>query len=184
MNYDKLLYNSFIKNSILSGYDGYLVDGMLSKGFDSEALERMYKKNFGYYLHLHGSPLFVNKNGKVKKLSRDDLTIEGNEVGEHLVLTHVKHKPSVIAASDVLSTYWNYLHFTLREAQEIILFGYAGLDDHLNKVIRPYLNTKALTVVEWSGAGGKEEREKFWLDKLGKTRSIKHLDNITDFTQW
>lgn len=184
LNYDKLLYSSFINNDVFNGYSGYLVDGMISDGFSSETLERLYGNRFGYYLHLHGSPLFINKNGAVKKLSRDNLTIERDEASEHIVLTHVKHKPSVIAASHVLSTYWDYLQFALSEAEEIILFGYSGLDDHLNKVIRPYLNSKTLKVVEWSGTGEQGRREEYWSDKLGQAVSVNRLDNITDFTKW
>tara|TARA_B110000003_G_scaffold166013_1_gene165993 strand:+ start:774 stop:1733 length:960 start_codon:yes stop_codon:yes gene_type:complete len=184
LNYDKLLYSSFIKNDVLNGYSGDLVDGMISDGFLPENLERQYEKGFGYYLHLHGSPLFVNRNGIVIKLSRDKLTLEMNEASEHIVLTHVKHKPSVIAASHVLSTYWDYLQFALSEAEEIILFGYSGLDDHLNKVIRPYLTAENLKVVEWNGAGEQGKREKYWLEKLGKKVSVNRLDNITNFTEW
>jgi hypothetical protein len=184
LNYDKLLYSSFINNNVFDGYSGYLVDGMITGGFSFESLERLYGNSFGYYLHLHGSPLFLNKNGTVKKLSRDDLTIEINEASEHIVLTHVKHKPSVIAASHVLSTYWDYLKFALSEAEEIILFGYSGLDEHLNKVIRLYLNSKPLKVVEWSGAGEQVDRVEYWSDKFGQTVSVTRLDNITDFTKW
>lgn len=184
LNYDKLLYNSFIDNDIFSGYSGYLVDGMLDRGFSADALERKYGNSFGYYLHLHGSPLFVSRNQEVVKLSRQQLSVDRNEASEHIVLTHVKHKPSVIAASNALSTYWDYLQFTLSEAEEIILFGYSGLDNHLNSLLRPYLNSKPLRVVEWSGADGQVERETYWRTTLGQSVGVVRLDNITDFTQW
>lgn len=184
LNYDKLLYNSFIDNGIVGGYDRSLVDGMRDGGFSSEALERKYDRNYGFYLHLHGSPLFINKNGHVIKLSRDMLTEETNEPSEHIVLTHVKHKPSVIAASQVLSTYWDYLQFALSESEEIIFFGYSGFDDHLNVLLRPYLVSKQLRVVEWSGSGEQQEREQYWLGKLGHRVIVERLDNITDFINW
>lgn len=184
LNYDKLLYNSFIDNNIFNGYSGCLVDGMLDRGFSADALERKYGNSFGYYLHLHGSPLFVNRNQEVMKLSRQQLSVDRNEASEHIVLTHVKHKPSVIAASNALSTYWDYLKFTLSEAKEIILFGYSGLDNHLNLILRPYLNSKPLRVVEWSGAGEQVERETYWRATLGQSVSVVRLDNITAFTQW
>jgi len=167
LNYDKLLYNSFIDNDVFDGYRGYLVDGMLAQGFSSDALERRYGNVFGYYLHLHGSPLFVNQGADVVKLARHQLTLDRDEASEHIVLTHIKRKPSVIAASRVLSAYWDYLGFALSESDEIILFGYSGLDTHLNVLLRPYLGHKPLRVIEWSGAGTQGEREQFWRSALG-----------------
>lgn len=184
LNYDKLLYESFLRNNIFSGYEGYLVDGMLNQGFSSEALERKYGKSFGLYLHLHGSPLFVNKDNKTVKLPRWELTADVDEASEHIVLTHVKHKPSVISASHLLSTYWEYLHFALLEAEEIILFGYSGLDEHLNIILRPYFSSKKWCVVEWSGAGEKSRRKAYWSTTFGHKATVVSLDNITDFTQW
>ncbi|MGL5289690.1 MAG: hypothetical protein ACRC9N_09470 [Aeromonas sp.] len=184
LNYDKLLYNSFIENDVLNGYNGSLVDGMLDQGFKPDALERKYGKKFGYYLHLHGSPLFINSNKYVKKLSRQQLTVDWDEPSKHIVLTHIERKPSVIAASNVLSTYWDYLLFALFESTQIILFGYSGLDEHLNLLLRPYLTSKTLSVVEWSGAGEQSTREKFWKKRLGSDVSVTRLDNITEFTDW
>lgn len=184
LNYDKLLYNSFIDNEIFNGYDGCLVDGMLGNGFSSAALERKYDKRFGYYLHLHGSPLFVNRGDDVFKLARAHLTVDRDEPSEHVVLTHIRRKPSVIAASNVLSTYWDYLQFALSESEEIILFGYSGLDTHLNMLIRPYLTSKPLRVVEWSGADEQHERERYWRNLMGQAVVVTRLANITEFTNW
>lgn len=184
LNYDKLLYNSFIDNDIFGGYDGFLVDGMLGHGFYPTALERKYGRTFGYYLHLHGSPLFINRDERILKLSRSQLSVERDESSEHIVLTHIKRKPSVIAASEVLSTYWDYLQFALFEAEEIILFGYSGQDTHLNALMRPYLTTKPLRVIEWSGAGEQNVRENHWQTLLGHKVDVIRLNNITDFIDW
>lgn len=184
LNYDKLLYSAFIDNDIFNGYDGYLIDGMLKQGFSADALERRYKRDFGYYMHLHGSPLFINGSGTTKKLSIDDLSIDDERIGRHIVLTHVKHKASVIGASPVLSVYWDCLGFSLSEAEEVILFGYSGLDIHLNKIIKPYLKAKKVRVVEWSEAGSKTDREKYWEAELGKKPELVQLENITEFVQW
>ncbi|MGY8626379.1 hypothetical protein [Chromobacterium subtsugae] len=186
LNYDKLLYNSFLDNDVFGSYDrAYLVDGMVAGGFSADTLERRYRSSYGYYLHLHGSPLFVNRGGLVRKLSRDELTLNINEASEHIVLTHVRHKPSVIAASAVLSTYWDYLRFALSEAVEVILFGYSGLDDHLNILLRPYLKAKTLRVVEWDGAGSQGEREIYWRHIFKDCDAeIIRLADITDFSQW
>lgn len=184
LNYDKLLYNAFLDNAILDGYNGYLIDGMLSTGFDSNHLVRRFSNDFGYYLHLHGSPLFINENGRIHKLSRDQLTLGDDRVGQHVVLTHVKHKPSVIAASEALSAYWDYLKFSMFEAEEIILFGYSGLDTHLNHLMKPYLENKNIRVVEWSEAGEERERATFWRSKLGESTTLIKLDNVLNFSEW
>lgn len=180
-----LLYNSFIDHDVFGPYNNtYLVDGMIGAGFSADALERKFGRNFGYYLHLHGSPLFVNRDEQVVKLSRNDLTLNVSEASEHIVLTHVKHKPSVIAASHVLSTYWDYLRFALSEVEEVILFGYSGLDTHLNILLRPYLKTIRLRVVEWSGAGDPESRRLYWQRTLGNVYELNRPDSITGFDQW
>jgi hypothetical protein len=185
LNYDRLIYDKFIENDVLDGFNGKLVDGMLRRGFSAEALERKYDHDFGYYLHLHGSPLFKNNGNSIVKIPRRLLTLNLDEATEHIVLTHVNHKPAVIAASHALSTYWDYLQFAISESEEIILFGYSGLDVHLNKLIKPYLQTKALKIVEWSGAGAAHLRRRFWIKKFGHNiDELIRLDNITTFTQW
>lgn len=185
LNYDKLLYNAFIDNDIFNGYSGYLVDGMtVNQGFDEDNLERLYGRDFGYYLHLHGSPLFINKDGRIKKLSRDQLDIDTDRIGRHIVLTHVKHKPKVIAASEALSAYWNYLRFSISEVAEVILIGYSGLDVHLNSLLRPYLKNIRVRVIEWEGAGEQRDRRKYWKNELGKPVDLIRLRDITEFRDW
>jgi len=188
LNYDKLLYSLFIKNDVFKGYNGVLIDGITNKGFKAENMERKYEKTFGYYLHLHGSPLFIDSDSDsgstINKLARKDLTLKSKKVGEHIVLTHVKHKPEVIASSYILRTYWNYLRFSLSEVEEVILFGYSGEDNHLNELIRPYLSNKTVRIVEWSDAGKKENREEYWKEKLGSDFTLVQLENITEFTDW
>ncbi|MFA0923619.1 hypothetical protein [Xanthomonas fragariae] len=113
LNYDNLLYQRMIEKGVLDGYSGALVDGMLSCGFAPDNLERKYGRNFGYYMHLHGPPLFVDQDGAVKKLPQGKLGGDGDVVGSHIVLTHVKHKPTVIAASALLQSYWEHLERAL-----------------------------------------------------------------------
>ncbi|VEA69516.1 Uncharacterised protein [Serratia rubidaea] len=184
LNYDRLLYNSFIDNGIVNGYNGSLIYGMLNRGFSADALERKFDNDFGYYLHLHGSPLFIESEGSILKLPRDQLDLDRDIPSKHIVLTHVKHKPSVIAASHALSTYWDYLQFALSEAEEIILFGYSGFDEHLNILLKPYLKNIPLRVVEWSGAGEQDEREAYWERCLGRAIVVERLENISDFVAW
>jgi hypothetical protein len=67
LNYDNLLYDSFKEADVLSGYNGALIDGFHRNGFSKENLDRQNVQRLGWYLHLHGSPLFVSN----RKLMRD-----------------------------------------------------------------------------------------------------------------
>jgi hypothetical protein len=102
LNYDSLLYGPLIDRGILSGYSGALVDGFYSSGFKGEHLTRKFGKTFGYYMHLHGSPLFVERDDNIIKLSRFESIEPSDLLGNHIVLTHVKHKPSIIDSSELL----------------------------------------------------------------------------------
>jgi len=185
LNYDRLLYGAFIDNHILTGYDGALVDGIYAAGFSDSNLQRLFGRSFGYYLHLHGSPLFYDDNGVVKKMLRSDLSMYTPNESEHIVLTHVLHKRSVIASSSILMTYWNYLRFSLSEAESIIVFGYSGGDIHLNEIIALHGKDKNITVVEWDGAGEPGVRSGYWseLFKSGNVHLVQ-MPNILDFRAW
>ncbi|EGH22120.1 MULTISPECIES: SIR2 family protein [Pseudomonas syringae group] len=187
LNYDKLLYGAFLDAGLMAGYfHTTLVDGMVANGFSSDALTRLYNNDFGYYLHLHGSPLFFDHHGLARKRDRHQLNPFSPEGSDHIVLTHVRHKRSVIGASTVLSTYWNYLGLSLNESQEIIVFGYSGDDDHLNDVIAAYAQSRHIVIVEWSGVNQTEaQRLAFWSQKF-KTGNFHlwRLPNVLTFTQW
>lgn len=184
LNYDRLLYEAMINSSVLDGFN-YLVDGMWDAGFKKENLERLHSNDFGYYLHLHGSPLFYNTPGFIRKKRRQDLDINGDLIGRHLVLTHVKHKTSAINSSPVLSAYWDYLDEALMESGEIIIFGCGGEDEHLNQKLKLYsIHGRFVRIVEWSGTGEFEERKRFWKEQLGENITLVQLDNILDFTDW
>ncbi|NNA22469.1 hypothetical protein HBN70_17145 [Pseudomonas lundensis] len=185
LNYDRLLYGIFIDRGILSGYDGALVDGIYAAGFTDSNLLRKFGRSFGYYLHLHGSPLFYDDNRVVKKMLRSDLSMYNVNESEHIVLTHVRHKRSVIAASPLLLTYWSYLRFSLREADSIIVFGYSGCDTHLNEIITMHGHNKNITVVEWDGAGSQGSRSIYWSSLFGGCNvNLIQMSNILDFRAW
>lgn len=186
LNYDRLLYGAMIDNGLLDGYGGNLIDGMIGSGFEYDNLERKYGRDFGYYLHLHGSPLFVNHNGIPKKKRRQELSLDSDFTGRHIVLTHVKHKPSVISSSSVLTAYWDYLDFALGESEEVVVIGCSGEDEHLNQKLKRYckMPTRKTRVVEWSGARSKVESLKLWRDKLGSCIELVQMDNILDFDDW
>ena len=122
LNYDNLLYDSFTNSGVLSGFDGTLIDGFLKAGFAKGNLDRKNTNMLGWYLHLHGSPLFVGN----RKLMRDQRGFVEPDERSHIVLTHVEHKPLVIASSPILSEYWSRLPKALKEADKVIIFGYSA----------------------------------------------------------
>lgn len=182
LNYDNLLYDGFKSKNVLDGYNGPLIDGFWeSNGFDEEHLDRHNISRHGWYMHLHGSPLFIG-NKKIMGVARDFLDPEDES---HIVLTHVEHKPLIIGSSNILSSYWRRLEKAFEESDKIILFGYSGLDVHLNERIKLRKDDKALLIVEWSGAGGGEDRRSYWKRKVGFTRfKLIQLENILEFIGW
>jgi len=186
LNYDKLLYSPFIGMNVVTGdyRSTKLVDGMIHSGFGSDSLERRYSNDFGYYLHLHGSPLFYSNNGYYRKKSLGNLSSRDSFASNHIVLTHFSRKPSVIASSGILSTYWSYLPLVLNEAEEVIIFGYSGLDKHLNRLLNINGRNKDIRVVEWIGSGERSERENFWEKELGRKVELVSMDNILEFDEW
>lgn len=183
LNYDNLLYQPMIEAYVLNGYSGALVDGLVSTGFSSENLERKYDRTFGYYLHLHGSPLFVERDGAIIKLRQGELDEEDEVVGSHIVLTHVKHKETIISASRLLSSYWEYLSFALSESEAVVLVGYSGSDNHLNALLRSRAPAK-IRVVEWTGEEEARDRDQFWTELLGRPVELTRLESILSFTDW
>ncbi len=182
LNYDNLLYDGFKSTKVLDGYRGPLIDGFwATDGFDEEHLDRHNVKRHGWYMHLHGSPLFIG-NHKVMGAGRDFLDPEDES---HIVLTHVEHKPLIIGSSHILSSYWRRLEKAFEESDQIILFGYSGLDEHLNERIKLRKEEKELLIVEWSGAGNEDDRRRCWKERLGFSRfELVQLDNILEFTAW
>lgn len=184
LNYDRLLYKAFVDEGICNGFD-YLVDGFWNSGFDSSNLVRLYDKDFGYYMHLHGCPLFEDKGGLTYKEKLYNFQIAKKNPSKHIVLTHIKHKPSVITASEILSVYWSYLILSLSEVNEIILFGYSGYDTHLNQILKVHANSKSKKIVEWDGDGQTvKQRQQFWDGALGANVNLQRMPDITQFTAW
>ena len=186
LNYDKLLYNAFIERDVVTDNYGTtkLVDGMIGRGLSDDSLERKYGNDFGYYLHLHGSPLFYSRGDYYGKYSRGWIEAGNNIPSKHIVLTHFSKKMAVIMASEILFTYWSLLPFATKEAREIILFGYSGLDKHLNRFLKLNAQDKSIRVVEWEGAGDEPTRKHFWKDEFGQEVGLVRLDNVLTFDAW
>lgn len=184
LNYDNLLYQPLIEREVLKGYSGALVDGFYSTGFDPDNLERKYGRTFGYYLHLHGSPLFIDREDITYKLQQCDLADQDTgTLSSHIVLTHFKHKPTVISASALLASYWQKLLEAISESSEVILFGYSGEDDHLNVLLRAAADTR-IRIVEWVGASDDSDRVRYWSELLSQEIELVRLQSILDFRDW
>ena len=202
LNYDNLLYQPLIDKEILKGWDGHLVDGFYrNKGFsNSHLVRRTHNKDMGWYLHLHGSPLFCDTDyGIIKKITQYELP-ESFEISplarRHVVLAHSQDKPQIIGESPILKTYWRYFSKALAQSTYIYIFGYGGGDNHLNKEIalwaeqRLELN-KSITIkiVERKTSTDIDIRKNYWSKKFSTEEfqvpvtniKMQRLSNILDF---
>lgn len=181
LNYDTILYRHFIKTKIVDGFKGSLADGIADNGFQEGFLYPRFDNNYGCYLHLHGSPLFyTDKDGKIKKNAHDNgafapVEDDGNE-RHHIILCHPEQKYELIQHSSLLSIYFNFFKTALEEAENIIIIGYGGMDEHINDAIRNSMKNKSkkIYIVERSDPDiSDNEKKKFWVSALkpeGKNR--------------
>jgi len=181
LNYDNLLYDGLRSQGILDGYNGSLLDGFHRNGFNNENMDRFSAARHGWYLHLHGSPLFIGNSkvmGEARRLFEPDES-------SHIVLTHVKHKPVIIEGSAILSSYWDRFHAALAESDSIIVVGYSGEDTHLNQSIADRAGDRRIKVVEWQANHDPQARKRYWTSIL-KSDSVQiiGLPNILHYTGW
>ncbi len=167
-NYDNLLYQHFIDSNVFTNYK--LRDGFRGQNltFSEENLV-IYTNRFGqtgYYLHLHGSPLFYDDNGTPKKYLQGGLLDSfktQTPQRRHVVLTHAKRKADVISSSALLSSYWQHLSFALQHSSKVVLFGCGGQDQHLNHFLQHWLRTNESTgklyVIERQECGDQQRRD-------------------------
>lgn len=192
LNYDDLLYDCFTDTAVFKNY--HLRDGFFQKGFDFERAQKLYDKNRkeGWFLHLHGSPLFVNIGENLKKKKRSEFAnIVGTE-SRHLVLTNVEFKQSTINGSEILSAYWKKLREIICDVEEIILFGYGGADTHLNDLIfrASRIHNVSIHVVEKCLGKSPQERLKYWQKALNfpvnetEYVEVQLMDDILEFKNW
>lgn len=188
LNYDELLYRSFLGSKLFDGYS-CMFDGFVPT-FSPDRLERYNPVRQCYYLHLHGSPLYyLDTQGELRKSALRELPQIAGHSSTHLVLTHTDYKPAIINSSQILRTYWQKLYEALQEAEGIVLFGYSGADVHLNNAITVHGKEKQIEIVErnkpeYTTEEGKSARFKFWEDKLGKSPLCYWHNNILDHRNW
>ncbi len=188
LNYDELLYRSFIGTELFNGFQ-CMLDGFVG-AFSTDNLSRFRPSQQSYYLHLHGSPLYYSSvHGTLHKSGLKALPELHGYSSTHLVLTDVKYKRSVIGASEILRTYWEVLERAMSESQGVILVGYGGDDTHLNELIRKHFTDKQIEVVErahdkYSIEPTRSQRFDFWRLRLGKAPSIFWHENILNHQNW
>jgi hypothetical protein len=193
LNYDTLLYQPFNEArtvggraiQLCSGFNGVLLDGYTrGLGFSEQNLERQRPNDQAFYMHLHGSPLFIdNDDGLAHKLSRPQLQEQGGEARSHIVLTNGTMKSRVIQGSKVLQMYWDHLPQAIEDSDALVVFGYSGADSHLNKLIRKNVEKRAIRVIERTHAPD-INREQYWQNLLGPTTQVLSFENILEFTEW
>jgi len=166
LNYDKLLYKPLVEKKILKGYSGYLVDGVYDSGFSPENLIPT-KNHFGWYLHLHGSPVFKTENGEIHKCNINSLpqvAIDQHTAHDHLVLGSSSSKPDMISRSSLLEAYFSFFINALSESTRLYLVGYSGLDNHVNLEIKKWATPeKKIFVIEWQES---KTTSDFWKKNL------------------
>lgn len=178
LNYDKLLYAPFVLNNILDRYDeGYLIDGIYNTtgNFDYTNFDRKYGNTFGYYLHLHGSPVIYTDGEKIKKSNiKCELPNQSqylDSTHNQIVLSHTKLKPEIILNSKLLEVYYVMFNIALNESNKIIVIGYSGSDIHINLAIQDWGRSKVLNnakdcfikVVCYNNDGLSDD---FWKEKI------------------
>ena len=201
LNYDNLLYQPLIESGVLSGYSGHLIDGFNGAKFNSDFLVRKehQRNKLGWYLHLHGTPLFYEDRKNVRKLNQRNLADSFTEKPlkrRHVVLRHANDKPEIIDASKILKTYWRFLSKALRQSSWVYIVGYGGADEHLNREVATWAEQcfvlgKDFTVkvVERKTEASDKTRKEYWSSKLSidefifpvKNIEIERLDNILSF---
>lgn len=205
LNYDDLIYEKVVNGVEIDGavwvpqakqpgqnYP-YVRDGFLSGHFCQDSFD--FQGDCGFYLHLHGTPLFATKGGQHVKLQRCDISFKEDTRRLHIILANPKDKRELISQSEILNNLWDkQLPRCILEAEEIIIFGYSGLDDHLNERLAEAKDTKKW-VIEWSQSqhslpdspvleGANLTPTEFWAKKLGKNVEVRRLDNILEFDAW
>ncbi len=206
LNYDTLFYSAFNEEQDIEGskyqlckpkfWQTSLSDGYRTTGFNEDHFKPPSDNDFGYYLHLHGSPLFVDNGEKqAAKLMRHQLADHQPRSAQHIILSDGKLKLLLIQRSEILTLYWKMLGKALEEAEEIILFGYGGADLHLNEMVKRKAGDKAKFVIEWKGtqhwSEGNEVLEPqeidpkaAWKERLGAKTTVIQADDILEFSHW
>ncbi len=186
LNYDDLLYECFTETDVFRHH--MLRDGFFGE-FNIESHRQFHDAGKeGWFLHLHGSPLFVNQNGVPRKIVRSQLSDYVGNNSVHLVLTNAKSKPSVISNSQILSEYWTELAKILEKPTHVTLFGYGGGDLHLNKLLAQTSTDTNIRVICREGSKTPDQAVAFWRDTLSPKANeqieVHQVKSLIGFNDW
>lgn len=84
----------------------------------------------------------------------------------------------------LLSAYWERLGDALRESDRIVVFGYSGLDVHVNRAVARRCRSKEppqVVVVEWEGAGDEAKRTAHWRSCFRSAVELHQLGDVLGF---
>ena len=71
------------------------------------------------------------------------------------------------------------------ESEVLIIFGYSGLDTHLNEIIKKNSSNKKIRVVEWIGEDSNSDRLMYWSQLFNSSNLIlTQCENILGFKNW
>ncbi len=185
LNYDDLLYEAFTGTDVFQKF--YLRDGFFREGrFKFALAERRYNaEKEGWFLHLHGSPLFIDQGGEPRKITRGHLRDNRGTESTHLVLTSIKFKRTIIQSSEILKNYWKKFRQIIPTSNNIVLVGYGGRDTHLNDALALRAPEGSIRIVEHLNDATEDERTEFWKEALQREDfTITRLENIQVFRAW
>jgi len=177
LNYDNLIYGKFRESDILKKK---LTDGFYTNTVGFQPM--VFNSRPGYYLHLHGSPLFytdlesnICEQNIINKGSNRN---EKNHLREHIILCKTSLKPKLISNSFLLDSYWYFFTKALRQSKKLVLFGYSGNDLHVNKVIEKAKHLQ-IVIVEYNAKSKTiEDRRVFWARQLKKPMNYFNEQNL------
>lgn len=213
LNYDDLIYEPIVSGILIEGNNfkltrpdpttgvpaPFLRDGFMNRNYSPDSYS--LRGDCGYYMHLHGTPLFATKDDESTKLPRSSVAYTLETQQRHIVLANHDDKRTIIESSPILKDYWEKrLPKAIKDANEIILFGYGGEDVHLNELILER-HAGSLRIIEWIEEGTLSDRENYWRGKFSPAGSedvieteeqgseqlsldVVQLKDILTFTDW
>lgn len=166
LNYDAALYLGLLRKDILrdSYDDTHLSDGFSGKKHNIKFKEEnLYRHNsYGWYMHLHGSPLFYAIEDSTYKDHIEDY-IGDDKNRNHIIACCPSQKYETIFQSEILRTYIDCFKRAITEAKNIILIGYSGNDVHINDMLSLFSTEGSKLIVI-----DHKNRREYWEKKLKK----------------
>jgi hypothetical protein len=191
-NYDDLFYKFLLDDEFMlpDPNKTFFTDGFNRKN-SSLQFDNEYSLDCSWYMHLHGSSRFYSKfnSNIVKKFPKDPearrglLFPEGNDeilrFVPHIILSYFDFKSFQIVTNGFLKSYLKRFEEILPKVRLLYIYGYAGKDEHINKILRNNLNKDVdVTVIDYFMSGNDEE---FWQTAIGRKINFVRMKNILEY---